>query len=355
MNTPRIRKWLLVLLAAVLASTAFAAPKSAAAQGPGDAFPIQAEVAKALIDALLINTGLEGTDVLREIVSGKTLKQIIQETGANEATILADAKAQTLLTLDQAVADGKLSQAQADTYKADLDKMLERSLQAGQVISAMAANRGNRQTLEAALKIISEATGLTAEQLQQELATGKTLSAILTEKGADVAAVTAQLKAVLSEAINKAQTEGTISKAIADRMLANLDRTINRLLNTDLSKRINKGQNRRQNRTGMVIEGLASTLLIRATADATGLSQRAVVQGLRDQKSLRQIATENNADPAVIITAVEKTFTTQLQALLNNNRITQEQYDATINGLSGALNAKMDQQGLQAGRGRRNK
>jgi len=80
--------------------------------------------------------------------------------------------------------------------------------------------------------IITEASGLSVQELRQELQAGKTLAAIITEAGGDVEAVKAEALAAVTETINQAVTNGRLSQAQADMMLSNLETRIDDALNS---------------------------------------------------------------------------------------------------------------------------
>jgi polyhydroxyalkanoate synthesis regulator phasin len=78
----------------------------------GGVFGIGPEVAKALgIDAASLRTALEG---------GKSIADVAKEKGIAVDTVVQAVVAAETARIDQAVTDGKLSQAQADARKADL-------------------------------------------------------------------------------------------------------------------------------------------------------------------------------------------------------------------------------------------
>ena len=81
---------------------------------------------------------------------------------------------------------------------------------------------------QAALEAAAKALGMTADELSAELWGGKTLAAIAEEKGVDIADVKAAVEAAqiaeTKTAINQAVTDGTITQAKADWLLAGLDK-----------------------------------------------------------------------------------------------------------------------------------
>ena len=81
---------------------------------------------------------------------------------------------------------------------------------------------------QAALEAAAKVLGMTADELSAELWGGKTLSDIAEEKGVDIADVKAAVEAAqiaeTKTAINQAVTDGTITQAKADWLLAGLDK-----------------------------------------------------------------------------------------------------------------------------------
>ena len=126
--------------------------------------------------------------------------------------------------IDQMYADGKLTQAQKTQAEQDLSKYasdpcaaLQAAAQAKHSATAAGANSGQAQAISGARTAIETAVAgamhMTSSALQSELSAGKTVSQIITEKGASKSAVdAAYLKAVQAQ-LAKAVSAGTLSQS----------------------------------------------------------------------------------------------------------------------------------------------
>ena len=98
--------------------------------------------------------------------------------------------------IDQAIAEGLITQEQADAMQA-------------------------RKTLMGYLDrdtLLAKALGMSAEDLQAAYADGETLTTLMTEKGLDAAAVREKLQTAYTEALAQAVEDGVITQEQADEM-----------------------------------------------------------------------------------------------------------------------------------------
>lgn len=82
-----------------------------------------------LVNGIAQNLGLQPRDVKSELQAGKTLKQVIEEHGSTVDKVVDAVSAKLKTALDQAVANEKITQAQADKilarFKAHVTKAIE--------------------------------------------------------------------------------------------------------------------------------------------------------------------------------------------------------------------------------------
>jgi hypothetical protein len=101
---------LTVALALVVGSgTAAAAPAQHGGRGGGRGLG-----GGGLVQATATVTGLTVAQVRAELAAGKSLAQVAQDNGKTTAEVIASARASYRTRLDQAVAAGRITQAQAD-------------------------------------------------------------------------------------------------------------------------------------------------------------------------------------------------------------------------------------------------
>lgn len=81
-----------------------------------------------LVDATAKVTGLSVSDVVAELQSGKTFAQVAEAHGKTAANVVSAFLANRKAVLDQAVADGRITQEQADTMLATMKTHVEQQV-----------------------------------------------------------------------------------------------------------------------------------------------------------------------------------------------------------------------------------
>jgi hypothetical protein len=136
-----------------------------------------------------------------------------------------------LQTVDQMLADGKITKAQADAMKARIN--------AGQGLGAIGgfgrhgegfkADRTLMKDLTTAeLNAAASALHMSTADLQSALRSGKSLSDLETQQKVSDSAVKAAMKGAAKGVLDKAVKAGTITQAQADSILARVGSGLNR-------------------------------------------------------------------------------------------------------------------------------
>lgn len=162
-----------------------------------------AALAASLIRATADVTGLTPQQVVEQLGAGKTLTQIARDNGQSEADVIAAARARVDERLDQAVANGRITQQQAD-----------RLLQA---FDANAANVMNDPRLGkkiewarrapvavSLVKVTADLTGLTPQQVVEQLRAGKTIAQIAADNGKTADDIMAEMRKRGQERLDQA-------------------------------------------------------------------------------------------------------------------------------------------------------
>jgi hypothetical protein len=144
--------------------------------------------------------------------------------------------------LDQAVKDGRLTQAQADAIK-------KRRAESGTVLGGpgfghhgrggpgFAHGRGGPGGRLGVLAGAAKALGISERSLHEQLHDGKTLAEIAKAKGKDLADVKAAARKAAADRLAAAVKSGRITDAQRDAMLKGLDEMIDRLATEGLPRR----------------------------------------------------------------------------------------------------------------------
>jgi polyhydroxyalkanoate synthesis regulator phasin len=178
-------------------------------------------------DAAAIATylGLTPAQLRTHLMAGKTLAQIAQAQGKSVSGLQDAIYASAKKRLDQAVANGRLTAAQEQTFlanlKSHLDDLVNRT---GRPPHGAGAPRFGA----AAAKYL----GLTEVQLQAQLRSGKTLAQVATAQGKSVdglkAAILADAKSRLDQAVAAGKLTAAQAKAILAELTSHVDDLVNR-------------------------------------------------------------------------------------------------------------------------------
>jgi hypothetical protein len=166
--------------------------------------------------------GMTPEELRAELQAGKRLAEVADEQGVDPQTVVDAVHAQMEETLQQAVADGRLTQEEADSI---LERMAEHE---GDCLSAPGRPfakwhaRGMRVGWAgpgAALDTASEVLGMTPEELSAELRAGKSLAEIAEEQGFDSQAVCDAMQSQREETLQQAVIDGRLTQEEADSKL----------------------------------------------------------------------------------------------------------------------------------------
>lgn len=195
--------------------------------------------------------------------------------------------------------------------------------------------------------IIQEQTGLTAQEIRQQVADGKTLEQIITENGGDVEAAIAAIVQATTDRINQSVTDGKLTQERADQALANLEENVRTLVTT--AERLNGGQ--RPGPVRSVIE-LSQILLEQA-----GLEAQQVREGLASSQSIADLITAAGGDVEAVIASTITEATTRINEAVTAGNLTQERADEMLSKLETTLTAlvngtgNFDREGMGRERG----
>jgi len=166
--------------------------------------------------------GISVEELEGALADGETIRTLIEESGLDMVEVQTALQAARAEMLQQAVADGSITQEQA--YQ-----MLNRQSKqngfgrAGKGGFGLIDKDGTaRQTT------LAEVLGITVEVLEEYLADGETIRTLVEELGLDMAEVQTALQAARAEMLQQAVADGSITQEQADQMLNHLSGCRNR-------------------------------------------------------------------------------------------------------------------------------
>jgi len=189
--------------------------------------------------------------------------------------------------------------------------------------------RGERAVMQA---ILAE-TGLSGQELREQLGDGVTLADVIEANGGSVQNVIDAVVADASTRLSEAVANERITQEQMDETLANLPTTITEALNGEFSPRPprdgqNGPRNQGQNQQRAIMD---------AIAEATGLEASAIREAIRDGSTPAEVITANGGDVNAVIATVVTSASERINEAVTNERITQEQADEILSGLEARI------------------
>jgi hypothetical protein len=233
-----MKTWMMRTGAAVLVvAIALGAVGLAAAQGPDTARPripaARGRVMVAVLDAVENMSDLSRIDVIAGMRDGKTLSELLQEQGVDPQAVSDAANATLTAEIEQALADGTITQDAADTALANLPDALDRvfntAMSALTPFRSEIRDRVQNRVEDSLLAVLAEMAGVDPADVLKDALTPPSLRDVAESYGLDADAIIAEAETRITADVNQAVTDGTITQETADTMLAGLhDRLVTR-------------------------------------------------------------------------------------------------------------------------------
>jgi len=171
--------------------------------------------------------GMEQTDLLTELQNGKTIAALAEEKGVDAQTIVDAYLAQVKAKLDEKVANGDITQKQADyqleqaktSATEQLDSTWEGWRPDGRGHGGMMGHGMGGFAGVSLQSVAAEKLGMELTDLQTELQNGKTIAALAEEKGVDTQTIIDAYLAQVKEKLDEKVANGDITQAQADTVL----------------------------------------------------------------------------------------------------------------------------------------
>lgn len=201
----------------VYAQNATPTPQAGSGNAPGGMFgrgmrgdPAYSGLRAYILEAEAAEFGMTADELTALYEEGKSLRDVAIEQNLTVAEFEARLDAALQAALENAVADGVLTQEEADTFLARRTDRPEKELR---------GNDANHPLYDYMLAAKAEAFGMTVEELQALYDEGKTLKDVAIEQNLTVAEFEAKMEAAHTNAINAALEDGAITQEQADWML----------------------------------------------------------------------------------------------------------------------------------------
>lgn len=175
----------------------------------------------AVKEAISDTIGLTEEEVRAMKAEGMSFEEILEAQGVTQEDVQAAVLAVVEEAVETAVADGSITQEQAD-------QILARAAEGGFKFGRGGGKRGGHGFGEIfgdldRQAILADALGITVEELEAYHADGLRLSEIAEEVSVDLADVEEAIKSAMTDAINQAVEDGTITQEQADQLLERVE------------------------------------------------------------------------------------------------------------------------------------
>lgn len=195
--------------------------------GPRNGRPIR-HAFQTVIDIVTQTTGLNRAEIITQMSEGNTLADVITTSGNDPQAVIDQSVAQLTEDINQAVANGRLTQERADRLLGNLEDVVTRGIN----------GEFRQRAIEArvrigVLRLASQETGLNPREIVQEIRSGKSLGQVLTENGVDTAAFIETAVSTLQERLNQAVTNGRLTQEQADQRVTEFRDRLTERLNQD--------------------------------------------------------------------------------------------------------------------------
>lgn len=213
-------------------------PAGAQGDGPGGLRHAKHHIVKLTLADIIKHSGL-GKDVFAQgFKDGKTINEILEENGqdpeAIEAAVLADLDSR----LDEAVANGKITQEQADKAYAKAQEALPRFMSEvhkgpgqGKGPGSGKGHPGPGLIAKGLVKSAADAIGIEVQELVQALKAGDSVADVARDNNVDPQTVIDTMIADATARIDQALANGKITQEQADKMKSGLTGRITSFVN----------------------------------------------------------------------------------------------------------------------------
>ena len=180
---------------------------------------------------------------------------------------------------------------------------------------------------------VAKALGMTEAELKTELQTGKSVAEIATAKNVSLDTIVSVVITAQTDRLKQAVTDGKLTQAQTDTMLANLKLTLPSRLQTKFVAGMERGRGSRDDQGGPGSRGdkrAQRGAQIAVVVKALGITAEELRTELQAGKSVADVAAAKNVSISTIVDAVVAEQTTALKQAVTDGKLTQEQADQRL-------------------------
>lgn len=337
--------FVLVLVVALSAVGVAAAqdPGDGPAAGPGEGrgravVRLHVIVLETAADALNMTT----LEMLRAAEPGVSLAEVITANGGDVNQVTADAKAAATEDVNNALAEGKITEEESERLLDALDDSIARIME--RAVPSFDDRRDGRAnpTEMVLIQQAAEAVDASVQDVLEANRNGQSIAEFVTANGGDPDQVVADTVALATDEINAAVEEGRITQEQADTLLSELEAKVSdEITSTEPIRNPRRGHDGPGRRDGDIFPVRPSLEII---AEELGVDPQEVREQLRDGGSINDVIVALGGDPAVIQQALIDAATEAINEAVENDRISQERADDLLENLDQKIEEAMSQE-----------
>jgi hypothetical protein len=198
-------------------------------EGRGDRGDMRGQGERFLVEAAATATGLEPRDLLSELRDGGTMADVIVANGGDVQSVINIAIASATQRINAAVAEGRMTQEEADSLLSEVPARYESLLNTDWAERAVEVGGAM-----GVIRLAAEQTGLDARTIREQLQGGASLAQVLTDNGVEVDAFIDDAVARLEARLNVRVVDGRMTQEEADALVSSF--------RSQLTERINQVQ-----------------------------------------------------------------------------------------------------------------
>jgi polyhydroxyalkanoate synthesis regulator phasin len=248
--------------------------------------------------------------------------------------------------LEEAVAEGQMTQEEADERLAEVEQRINKALERSGFPMDWGAHPWMRQAgrwgwqARGRADAIASVLGLETEELVAALGEDKSVADVAAEQGVALDEVVEALLVEPREHLEQAVAEGQMTQEEADERLAEMEQRIEASLEQP-GAHLGKGpadRMGRAQRAGWQARGQVDVL-----AEVLGLSDEDLVAAMRDGKSVADVAAEQGVALEDVVEALLAGPREHLEEAVAEGRITQEEADERLAEMEQHINERLQE------------
>lgn len=200
--------------------------------------------------------------------------------------------------------------------------------------------QGQAGNAGALVQRLTDLTGLTLVEIRDGLRNGQTLAELITSSGADLASVTEEIIAAVTERINAQVAVGRLTPQRAEVLLAELPALVGDVLNGEATLRDSLGLGGMRNAAPV---GDRYDYVIRTLMQTTGMTRLEVRDALNAGKSVAVVLEEAGQSLEAFINTLLEPMRGRLDEAVATGRISQAIADARIALMTAELEYRLTQ------------